>query len=144
MAWHTWLMQTNEQKLEQQIEEAVTAYLRASEQAAATAIQRAFRSVRRQPGGSGVAPKKRSVDVRKMTARRSPEELAAMSKKLSEAVRAQPGETMKTLAAQVGESPRALQVAVARLKRNDEIRTVGSRQFMRYFPAAPTLSASEP
>lgn len=138
-------MKTNEQKLEQQIEEAVSAYLRASEQAAATAMQRAFRSARRQPGAAGLAPKKRSsVGVRKMSARRSSEELVAMSEKLSEAVRAQPGETMKTLAAQLGESPQALQVAVARLKRSDEIRTVGSRQFTRYFPAATTLSASEP
>ena len=136
-------MQTNEQKLEHQIEEAVSAYLRLSEQAAATAIQRAFRGARRQPAAE-LAPKKRRGSVRKMSARRSPEQLAEMSKKLSAAVRAQPGETMKTLAAQLGESPQALQVAVARLKRSDEIRTVGSRQFTRYFPAATTLSASEP
>lgn len=137
-------MQTNEQQLEQQIEEAVSAYLRASEQAAATAIQRAFRSARLQSDAAGLAPKKRTDGVRKMRARRSPEQLAEMSRKLSAAVRAQPGETMKTLAAQLGESPQALGVAVARLKRSDEIRTVGSRQFTRYFPAATTLSASEP
>jgi hypothetical protein len=45
-----------------------------------------------------------------------------------------PGETMTTLAPQIGASPRVMQVAVARLKRAGRVRAVGQRQHTRYFP----------
>lgn len=53
-----------------------------------------------------------------------------------------PGETMTTLAPQVGSSPRALQVAVARLKRTGRVRAVGQRQHTRYFPMTATTAAA--
>lgn len=53
-----------------------------------------------------------------------------------------PGETMTTLAPQVGASPRALQVAVARLKRAGRVRAVGQRQGTRYFPMTTTPAAA--
>ena len=53
-----------------------------------------------------------------------------------------PGETMTTLAPQVGASPRALQVAVARLKRTGRVRAVGQRQHTRYFPMTIAATAA--
>jgi len=49
---------------------------------------------------------------------------------------------MATLAPQVGASPSALQVAVARLKRGNRVRAVGQRQFTRYFPMTNTAVAA--
>ena len=58
----------------------------------------------------------------------------------------QPGETMTTLAPQVGVASRVLQVAVARLRRAGRVRVVGQRQLARYFPmvtaTASTATAS--
>jgi hypothetical protein len=53
-----------------------------------------------------------------------------------------PGETMATLAPQVEASPRALHVAVARLKRAGRVRAVGQRQHTRYFPMATTAATA--
>lgn len=53
-----------------------------------------------------------------------------------------PGEPMATLAPQVGASPRALQVAVGRLKRAGRVRAVGQRQGTRYFPMAGATAAA--
>ena len=47
-----------------------------------------------------------------------------------------PGETMTTLAPQVGVAPRVLQVAVARLRPDGRVRVVGKQQQMRYYPMA--------
>ena len=52
-----------------------------------------------------------------------------------------PGETMTTLAPQVGAPPRALHRAVARLKRVGRVRTVGQRQHTRYFPMTNVAAA---
>ena len=41
---------------------------------------------------------------------------------------------MTTLARDMGDTPRALKVAVGRLKREGRIRSIGERQFTRYFP----------
>jgi hypothetical protein len=49
---------------------------------------------------------------------------------------------MTTLATLVGASPRALQVAVARLKRAGRVRKIGQRQQTRYFPLTSTLAAA--
>jgi hypothetical protein len=60
----------------------------------------------------------RRVRVRKQAApRRGPEELVALGERFYTLLCQRPGETMTTLAPQVGVAPRVLQVAVGRLRR---------------------------
>ena len=72
--------------------------------------------------------------------RRAPEELAALGARFYAVLCRQPGETMAVLAPQVGVASQVLQVAVARLRRTKQVRTVGQRQHTRYFPMAATTT----
>ena len=54
----------------------------------------------------------------------------------------QPGEKMTTLAPKVGVTPRVLQVAVARLRRDGRVRAIGKRQQTRYYPMTKSPSAT--
>ena len=53
-----------------------------------------------------------------------------------------PGETMTTLAPTVGVTPRVLQVAVARLRRDGRVRAIGKRHQTRYYPMATSPSTT--
>jgi len=123
-------MTTLEKKLEEQIGEAVAEYLKASQAAATAAMERAFGS----SGATRARAPKSAPGQRRNAPKRDRAEMEKLSNALDEAVRAKPGETMKTLAQEVGAAPRELQVPVARLKRAGRIRTVGQRQFTRYYP----------
>jgi predicted transcriptional regulator len=68
--------------------------------------------------------------------RRTASELAALSEQLYEVIAAHPGEGMVTLSERMGANASTLQRAVARLRGEERIRTVGARQQMRYFPRA--------
>jgi len=74
--------------------------------------------------------------------RRGVEEVAALEDQFYAVVCRNPGETMVMLAPQVGASPRALHVAVARLKQAGRVRAVGQRQFTRDFPMTTTAAAA--
>ena len=127
---------TNEQKLEQEVESAVAAYLRACREVANRAMQRALVGAG-APAAQAESAKAKSKQTEGQL-RRSTAELAVLREKLVAAVHEHPGESMKTLAAQVGASPRELQGAALRLKREGSLRVVGKRQFTRYFPATET------
>jgi len=136
-------MMTNNE-LEQQIERLVKQQIEAVRNAAAAAVERAFAATRQeernQPGAvSGPRP----VRTRATPApRRAAEEVVALGERFYAVLCRNPGETMATLAPQVGASPSALQVAVARLKRGNRVRAVGQRQFTRYFPMTNTAVAA--
>lgn len=66
--------------------------------------------------------------------RRTQEELESIASRLLTAVKNNPGETMKVLAAAVGMSAIELCRPQAILKKRKQIRTVGQRSLMRYFP----------
>jgi hypothetical protein len=70
--------------------------------------------------------------------RRTASERAALSEQLYEAIAASPGEDMVALSERLGVSGPQLQRVVARLRAGNRIRTVGTRQLMRYFPRAQT------
>ncbi len=111
---------TNEQKLETQISEALSAYLVAGEHIACAAVERA--------PGSGVATavlRRNGVAIERCT--RAGEEIARLCDELCAAVKKHPGESMATLAEQLGEPPSRLTTVVARLKQQGRIRTAGSR-----------------
>lgn len=123
---------TNEQKLETQISEALSAYLVAGERIARAAVERALGSGDRM---ATAVPAKNRRSNRAVYSRRSSEEIARLCDELCTAVSTRPGESMATLGAQLGEPPSRLTTVVARLKQQGRIRTAGSRQFTRYFPA---------
>jgi hypothetical protein len=113
--------------LQDQIERLVREHLTAQQRAATAAIERAFASV------AGPA-KTRPPRLRTAGRRRAPAEMAGLAERLCEAVRANPGETIKVIASQVGETPRALNRPMHRLKREGRVRSAGQRHLTRYFP----------
>ena len=95
---------TNEQRLERQISEALSAYLVGGEQIARAAVERALGS-----GGrvARAAPAKKQRSHRAAYSRRSNEEIARLCDELCAAVSAHTG-AMATLAEQLGEPPSRL------------------------------------
>jgi len=66
--------------------------------------------------------------------RRSREELAALEERFYDAIRRRPGETMEVLAPLAGASARELKRPAKVLRRLGRVRSVGQRQYTRYFP----------
>jgi hypothetical protein len=133
-------MSTNHE-LAEQIEQLVRNHIAATRTAAAAAVERAFADTSRsgdRPNTSAARPGPR----RTIAPKRAAEELVALGEQFYAALCRQPGESMMTLASQVGASPRALQVAVARLKRAGRVRSVGQRQHTRYFPMTNVAAAA--
>lgn len=123
------------QKLEAEMAKAISLIVAASHAAAREALDEAFgvtgHGVKRKgPGGMRRQRLPRAVS----SPRRTGEQIAALEKQLLDAVWATPGEAMSVLAPCIGVSPSTLQVPVARLKAAGRLKTVGERQFARYFP----------
>jgi hypothetical protein len=134
-------MTTNDE-LAEQIERLVRGHLAALHTAVAGAVARVFSATSTAAGGPPPQRTRVASARAKPAPRRAVEEVVALAEAFYAALRRSPGETMATLAAQVGASPRALQVAVARLKRAGRVRAVGQRQFTRYFPMTPAAPAA--
>jgi hypothetical protein len=139
---------TTNQGLAEQIEQLVRNHLAASRAAVAAAVERAFAGANVVAAGDARPTRVASAGARPRTRakpapRRAVEEVVALGERFYAALCRNPGETMTTLAPQVGASPRALQVAVARLKRAGRVRAVGQRQGTCYFPmtTAPAAAA---
>lgn len=126
-------MTTNNELIEQ-LEDLVRTHIEGMRTAAAAAVTRAFATAARSERGVGARAPRPEATSRRMAPRRGAEEIAGLGERFYAALCRQPGETMTTLALQVGTSPRALQVAVARLKRAGRVRAVGQRPHTRYFP----------
>jgi hypothetical protein len=123
------------QRLEAEMAKAISLIVAASHAAAREALDEAF-GVTRHGGerkAAGGAQRQRSPRG-PSSPRRTGTEVAALEKKLLDAVWATPGEAMSALAPRIGASPSTLQVPVARLKAAGRLKTVGARQFTRYFP----------
>jgi hypothetical protein len=142
-------MTTNDE-LARKIEGVIRDHLGALQEMVLRTVAQSFSSAARdqaaRAGGKAAAragaPARPKVAKAAPAARRAPDEIAALAERLDAAVRAAPGETMTTLAATVGASPRALQVVVGRLKRAGRVRSVGQRQCTRYFPRTGGTEAS--
>lgn len=113
------------EELQVQIERLVREHLAAQQKAATTAVERAF---------ALVATPTRPRPARSTTGRRRPTEMAELAERLWEAVRVCPGETIVTIAARVGEKPRALNRPMLHLKNAGRVRSAGERNLTRYFP----------
>jgi transposase-like protein len=68
--------------------------------------------------------------------------LVALGERFYAVLCQRPGETMTTLAPEVGVAPRVLQVAIERLRRDGRVRTIGKKQQMRYYPMATSASVA--
>jgi hypothetical protein len=142
---------TTNQGLAEQIEQLVRDHLAANRAAVAAAVERAFAGANAVAGSDARPSRATSADARpkarararaKPAPRRAVEEVVALGERFYAALCRSPGEPMTTLAPQVGASPRALQVAVTRLKRAGRVRAVGQRQGTRYFPMTTTPAAA--
>jgi len=128
---------TTNHDLAEQIEQLVRNHIETTRKAAATAVERAFSAT--PPAGDRPVPQAARRKPRaKAAPRRAVEEVLALAERFYAVLCRNPGETMATLAPQVGASARALHVAVARLERAGRVRSVGQRRFTRYFPMTAT------
>ncbi len=119
--------------LEHQIEQLVREHLAAQARAVAAAVQRAFALSSASPAPSARTSPRRG--------RRRSGEMSALQERLLQAVRAHPGETITTIAAHVGQAPRALHRPMFHLKREGRVRSAGQRSLTRYFPMASAKSS---
>lgn len=125
-----------EQKISAAVEQVLREHLAECEAVTAAAVRGAF--LRAAQPGAAKATKPASKEGprrRRRPARvRTHEEVAALSERLYEAICAQPGETMSVLAKAMGSTPSELNLPARWLRRTGRLRSVGQRQFMRYFP----------
>jgi len=140
-AWDVEVMTTNGD-LAKQIEDLVRQHVDALRAAAAAALARAFAAVPPALSATRASTPTKVVRMRKQAPRRAPDELVALGERFYAVLCQRPGETMTTLAPQVGVTPRVLQVAVARLRRDGRLRAIGKRQHTRYYPMATSPSAT--
>jgi len=119
--------------LTSQIEELVREHLAGQRSAATAAVERAF--------ASAATPSSTRAPRRTSGRRRPPTEVAGLAEQLYAAVRANPGELMSVLAAQIGQTPRALNRPMLQLKRAGRVRSAGQRHLTRYFPMSLSKAA---
>ena len=123
------------QKLETEMAKAVSLILAASHAAAVETLDDAFGIAGQGSKHSAEGPQRRGAAPRGSSSpRRSRAQIAALETQFVEVLWATPGEAMSVLAPRIGVSPGELQVPVARLRATGRLKTVGSRQFTRYFP----------
>lgn len=131
---------TSHQELGEHIERLVQGYVASIHVVVRDAASRALTGSRTPAAVVGKAvPQSRSSGARQ---RRAPDEIAAVSEQLYQAVCERPGETMAVLARELGASPRELKRPMKRLKRSGRVRSVGERHHTRYFPIAEETTAS--
>jgi len=120
-----------EQKIESAVESLVREHLAALEATATDAVRAGFRRAAASGGKRGrtAIPRRR-----RQGRRRTREEIVALEERLYEAICAHPGETMAVIAEAVGASARELNRPATVLRRTGRVRSVGQRQYTRYFP----------
>ena len=133
---------TTNHDLAKQIEDLVQRHIDALRITTAAAVARAFAVVPPDEPGRARTPTRVTRPRGRPAPKRAPEELVALGERFYAVLCRQPGETMTTLAPQVGVAPRVLQVAVARLRRDGRVRAIGKRQQTRYYPMAISPSAT--
>ena len=138
---------TSNDDLAQNLEKLVADFVRASQELVLAAVTQALASSAAMPATkapSPPAPRKRAMPRKKRTpgVPRTTERIAELGERFYEALLEHPGETMITLAAKVGASPRELRYPVVLLMRAGRVRSVGQRQSMRYFPTTRTAEAA--
>lgn len=119
--------------LQRQIEQLVREHVAGQQRAVMAAVQRAF--------GLEAAPKREPTTRANKQRRRGLGEMSDVQERLYEAVSANPGETITTIAAHVGQPARALNRPMLHLRREGRVRSAGQRHLTRYFPMATAKSS---
>jgi len=124
------------------IESLVESYLEEVRQAAQQAVERSLslHPVSRRPAKT---KGHRSPTPTSETKRRTAAEIDATSERLCALVRARPGESIITLAEEIGLPASTLQRPMAKLRAESRVRTVGQRHLMRYFPAVAKTAGAK-
>jgi hypothetical protein len=133
------------EQLADAIESLVSSYMDEVRLAAQRAVER---SLTRTASSRAPRSASRDNDVGRVAAsssgkRRSQTELDEHCEELCKRVRARPGESMMTLAEEMGLPMSALQRPMAKLRADGRVRTVGERHLMRYFPAVVRAAAGK-
>jgi ribose 1,5-bisphosphokinase PhnN len=115
--------------LTQEIERLVRAHIATAHRAAAEAVERAFASSRAEVLVRPCAPR-----LRTRAARRTRDELEAVSTRLYRVLCAKPGATMAVLAKEMGAPAAMLQRPMAVLKQRRQVESIGERHLTCYFP----------
>jgi hypothetical protein len=120
------------EQLANAIESLVASYLDEVRQSARRAVERGLTRAAATVPLKG-SQKRPSPTAR--TKRRTAAELDEACERLCALVRTRPGESIMTLAQEMGESAGVLQRPMAKLRGDGRVRSVGQRHLMRYFPA---------
>jgi len=126
-------MKATDQSFRTRIETIVEQLLATSHAAAIAAIDQAF-DRGKIPSKSKSVPSPKKNKTRTTVAYRTPKEMAEICERLLEMIRDQPGQGVAVLAPQLGMQTADLKTPLARLRQAGKIRSVGQRQFTRYFP----------
>jgi hypothetical protein len=130
-------MKNLEQLIHEEMAAAAERVMRLSRSAAVTAFEQSFaRPIgQRDQEPPPLAKRQRRSPSRSPVPPRSRAEIDNLSIRFLETVRTHPGETMAGLAPILQLNSAQLQVPMIRLKKAGKLKTVGRRQFTRYFPA---------
>jgi hypothetical protein len=130
------------EQLADAIESLVASYMDEVRLAAQRAVERSLTrgAVSRPPSK---APSKGSEARAAPKSRRSRTELDEACEKLCKLVRGRPGESMVTLAGEMGMPMSTLQRPMAKLRSEGRVRSVGERHLTRYFPAVVRAAAGK-
>jgi len=122
------------EQLADAIESLVASYMEEMRLAVQRAVERSLSrcAVARTPSKR---VETRRVTPSASTKRRTQTELDEVCEGLCKQVRARPGESMTTLAEEMGMPMSALQRPMAKLRTEGRVRSVGQRHLTRYFPA---------
>jgi DNA-binding NtrC family response regulator len=132
------------EQLANAIESLVASYMDEVRLAAQRAVERSLScGVAARAPSSSKGSDTRRVASRSATKRRSQTELDEACEQLCKLVRARPGESMVTLAEEMGMPMSALQRPMAKLRTEGRVRSVGERHLTRYFPAVLRAAAGK-
>ena len=119
------------EELSNAIEQLVTAYVREAQQSAVSAIERSFsRTPKKSPEQRTTEPPR----TRRAWICRTRQELDEIREKLYALICAEPGESMQTLAREMRLTSELLYLPMSKLKAEGRVRSVGERNYTRYFP----------
>lgn len=127
------------QELADHLETIVSQYIAEAHRSAQQALERAFASAS-TTSRKTARPSTARPTTRRPSKRRPAKELGELAEQLVELVRAQPGESMTTFAAELELPVRDLHRPMMQLKRDGRVRSIGERQHTRYFPTAAAKS----
>jgi hypothetical protein len=131
------------EQLADAIESLVASYMNEVRLVASAALERSLARPVMASGGSKGKVDRAAAPRRPSTKRRTGAELEEICEELDKLVRVRPGDSMASLAADMGETALTVQRPMAKLKAEGRVRSVGERHLTRYFPAVVRASAGK-